>query len=95
MATYILLSSLTDDGRKTIKTRPERIQEVNKEIEAMGAKVIDQYACLGQYDFVSIVEAVDNETIARISVELGARGTIQIMTLPALRVPEFIERLKG
>jgi len=95
MATYILLSSLTDDGRKTIKTRPERIQEVNKEIEAMGAKVIDQYACLGPYDFVSIVEALDNETIARISVELGARGTIQIMTLPALRVPEFIERLKG
>jgi uncharacterized protein with GYD domain len=95
MATYILLSSLTDDGRKTIKTRPERIQEVNKEIEAMGAKVVDQYACLGPYDFVSIVEALDNETIARISVELGARGTIQIMTLPALRVPEFIERLKG
>lgn len=95
MATYILLSSLTDDGRKTIKTRPERIQEVNKEIEAMGAKVIDQYACLGPYDFVSIVEALDNETIARISVELGARGTIQIMTLPALRVPEFIERLKS
>jgi uncharacterized protein with GYD domain len=95
MATYILLSSLTDDGRKTIKTRPERIQEVNKEIEAMGAKVVDQYACLGPYDFVSIVEALDNETIARISVELGARGTIQIMTLPALRVPEFIDRLKG
>jgi uncharacterized protein with GYD domain len=61
----------------------------------MGAKVIDQYACLGPYDFVSIVEALDNETIARISVELGARGTIQIMTLPALRVPEFIERLKS
>lgn len=95
MATYILLSTLTDDGRKTIKTRPERIQEVNKEIEAMGAKVIDQYACLGQYDFVSIVEAVDNETIARISVELGARGTIQIMTMPALRVADFIERLKS
>ena len=95
MATYILLSTLTDDGRKTIKTRPERIQEVNKEIEAMGAKVIDQYACLGQYDFVSIVEAVDNETIARISVELGARGTIQITTLPAIPVGEFIDKLKG
>ena len=95
MATYILLSTLTDDGRKTIKTRPERIQEVNKEIEAMGAKVIDQYACLGQYDFVSIVEAVDNETIARISVELGARGTIQIMTMPAIRVADFVDRLKS
>ena len=95
MATYILLSTLTDDGRKTIKTRPERIQEVNKEIEAMGAKVVDQYAVLGGYDFVSVVEAVDNETIARISVELGARGTIQITTLPAIPVATFVDRLKG
>jgi len=94
MATYIFLSTLTDEGRKTIKGRPERIQEVNKEIEAMGAKVVDQYAVLGGYDFVSIVEAVDNETVARISVELGARGTIQITTLPAIPIPEFIDRLK-
>ncbi len=95
MATYILLSSLTDEGRKTIKGRPERIQEVNKELEAMGAKVVDQYAVLGAYDFISIVEALDNETIARISVELGARGTIQITTLPAIPVGEFIDKLKG
>ena len=95
MATYIFLSTLTDEGRKTIKGRPERIQEVNKEIEAMGAKVVDQYAVLGSYDFISIVEAVDNETVARISVELGARGTVQISTLPAIPVPEFIERLKA
>jgi uncharacterized protein with GYD domain len=94
MATYIFLSTLTDEGRKTIKGRPERIQEVNKEIEAMGAKVVDQYAVLGMYDFISIVEAVDNETVARISVELGARGTVQIITLPGIPVPDFIERLK-
>lgn len=94
MATYIFLSTLTDEGRKTIKGRPERIQEVNKEIEAMGAKVVDQYALLGPYDFVSVLEAVDNETVARISVELGARGTIQIMTLPAIPVTTFIERLR-
>ena len=93
MAIYILLSTLTDEGRKTISGRPERIQEVNKEIEAMGARVIDQYAVLGVYDFISVVEAADNETIARISVELGARGTIQITTLPAIPVPEFIETL--
>ena len=93
MAIYILLSTLTDEGRKTISGRPERIQEVNKEIEAMGAKVIDQYAVLGVYDFISVVEAADNETIARISVELGARGTIQITTLPAIPVPDFIETL--
>ena len=94
MATYIFLSTLTDEGRKTIKGRPERIQEVNKEIEAMGAKVVDQYAVLGGYDFISIVEALDNETVARISVELGARGTVQITTLPAIPIPQFIDRLK-
>jgi uncharacterized protein with GYD domain len=95
MAKYIFLSTLTDDGRKTIKARPERIQEVNKEIEAMGAKVIDQYATLGPYDFISIIEALNNEAVARISVELGARGTVQIMSLPAIPVQDFIERLKG
>jgi uncharacterized protein with GYD domain len=95
MATYILLSTLTDEGRKTIKGRPERIQEVNREIEAMGARVVDQYAVLGGYDFISVVEAVDNETIARISVELGARGTVQITTLPAIPVGSFVEKLKG
>ncbi len=94
MATYIFLSTLTDEGRKTIKGRPERIQEVNKEIEPMGGKVVDQYALLGAFDFLSVVEAVDNEAVARISVELGARGTVQIMTLPAIPVPAFVERLK-
>ncbi len=95
MATYIFLSTLTDEGRKTIKGRPERIQEVNKEIEAMGAKVVDQYAVLGGYDFIYIVEAVDYETVALISVELGASGTFQITTLPAIPIPQFIERLKA
>ena len=93
MATYIFLSTLTDDGRKTIRARPERIEEVNKEIEAMGARVIDQYAILGPYDFITIVEAVDNEAVARISIELGARGTVQIMTMPALPISRMVERL--
>ena len=94
MATYILLSTLTDEGRKTVKDKPSRIQEVNKEIESMGAKVVGQWAVLGPYDFVNVVEAPDNETIARISVELGARGTIHIMTLPAIPVEVFQARLK-
>jgi uncharacterized protein with GYD domain len=93
MATYVLLSTLTDEGRKTVKHRPERIQEVNREIEAWGAKVIAQYAVLGPYDFVNIVEAKDNETIARVSLELGSRGTIQIITLPAFPIEQFITQL--
>ena len=93
MPTYIMLSKLTDEGRKVLKDRPERLAEVNKEIEAMGANVSAQYAVLGGYDFVNVVRAPSNEVIARISVELGSRGTIEIMTLPAMEVPEFMKLL--
>lgn len=95
MAIYILLSTLTDEGRKTLKGKPSRIQEVNKEIESMGAKVVGQWAVLGPYDFVNVVEAPNNETVARVSVELGARGTVHIMTLPAIPIEEFQARLRG
>ena len=95
MPYFIILSNLTDEGRKTIKQKPERIVEVNKEIEAMGVKVHKQYALLGMYDFVNIVEAPDNETIARISVELGSRGTVQFTTLAAIPVDVFTKMLKG
>jgi len=94
MPVYVLLSTLTDEGRKTVKGRPERIKEVNKEIEALGAKVLSQYAVLGPYDFVNIVEAPDNKTISRVSLELGSRGTVQIMSLPAIPIDEFIESMK-
>jgi uncharacterized protein with GYD domain len=90
-----MLSTLTDEGRKTLKSRPERLQEVNREIEAMGARVTHQYAVLGGYDFINILEAPDNETIARISVELGSRGTVVLTTLPALPVETFTQMLKG
>ena len=90
MPTYILLSKLTPEGRKTIKRKPERIREVNKEIETFGARVVAQYAVLGQYDFVNIVEAPDNEAISRVSMELGSRGTIEITSLPAIPVDKFI-----
>ncbi len=84
MPIYILLSTLTSEGQKTIKERPERIKEVNREIEAFGAKVLSQFYVLGPYDFVNIVEAPDNEAIARLSMELSSRGTIKIMSLPAI-----------
>jgi len=94
MPRYILLSKLTDEGWKTIKERPERIKEVNKELEAFGVKVLSQYATLGEYDFVNVVEAADNKTIAKISIELGSRGTIQITTIPAIHIDEFITSIK-
>jgi len=94
MAYYVILSNLTDEGRRTIKQRPERILEVNKEVEAMGIKILKQYALLGSYDFVNFVEAPDNETVMKMSVEIGSRGSIQLMTLPAITVEDFIKKIK-
>ena len=83
MPYYILLSSLTDEGWKTVREKPERIKEVNEELQAFGVRVISQYAVLGHYDFVNIVEAPNNETIAKVSIELGSRGTIKIASMAA------------
>ena len=90
MATYVMLTTLTDEGRKTIKGNPQRIKEVNKEVEAMGAKILAQYSLLGPYDFVNILEAPDNKTITRVALELGSRGTLQTMTMAAMTLDEFI-----
>ena len=94
MAYFVMLTSLTDEGRKTIKENPERIREVNKEVEAMGVKIIAQYALLGPYDFVNILEAPDNETVSRVAIELGSRGTLQTMTMAAMSLDDFITKLK-
>lgn len=93
MATYILLSTLTDEGAKTIKKNPGRIKEVNKELEALGVKVTAQYVVLGPYDFVNIVEAPDNQTIARVSAELSSRGSVKILTLAGIPIDDFIAGL--
>ncbi|MEZ5560496.1 MAG: GYD domain-containing protein [Pseudomonadales bacterium] len=95
MATYIMLSTLTDEGRKTLKQRPERLKEVNKEVESMGARVMSQYAVLGGYDFINIIEAPTNEVMSRISMELGSRGTIKVTTFPAMDINAFVEMLEG
>ena len=94
MATYIMLTRLTDKGAETIKENPARIEAVAKELEAFGVKVVAQYAVLGPFDFVNILEAPDNLTIARVSAELASRGSIRIQTLPAVSVTEFVTRFK-
>ena len=93
VATYVLLTKVTAAGVKTLQSNPRRIKAVNKEIEGLGARVVAQYATLGRYDFVNIVEAKDNETIARVSVGLGARGTVQIETLTAIPIESFIRSI--
>ncbi len=95
MATYVMLSSLTPEGSKTLHARPERLEEVNREIEDFGCKIVGQYAVLGPYDFVTIVEAPDNETVAHLSVDLASRGTVKIQTLPASPISDLLKKLEG
>lgn len=94
MAYYVILSTLTDEGRKTIRENPKRILEVNKELEKMGLKVKEQYAVLGPYDFVNIVEAPDNISVMKASVEIGSRGSVQLLTLAAIPIEDFIKKIK-
>ena len=94
MPKYIVLSTLTDHGLKTVKENPDRMTEVNTEIMRMGATVLEQWAVLGPYDFVTVIEAPDNATMSRVSVELGSRGSVRLMTLPAEDAREFIKSLK-
>jgi uncharacterized protein with GYD domain len=89
MPTYVMLTNLTPEGVRTLKNNPNRVSEVNKEVEQIGAKVVSQYATLGQYDFVTIVEAPDDKTMAKVSVELGSRGTMTSETMAALPSEEL------
>jgi uncharacterized protein with GYD domain len=93
MPTYILLSRLSTQGVQTLKANPDRLREVNKDVEELGARVLHQWATLGEWDFVNIVEAPDAQAIARVSVSLGARGSTRIVTLPALTIDELLAAL--
>jgi uncharacterized protein with GYD domain len=93
MATYVMLTNLTSEGVRTLKSNPTRVSEVNKEVEQLGIKVLAQYATLGQYDFVTVVEAPDDKTMAKASVELGSRGTMSSQTLAAIPAEELASAL--
>lgn len=93
MAMYLILSTLTEEGWKHVKQKPERILEVNREMEAMGIKIHKQYALLGDYDFANLVEAPNNEAVMKMSLELASRGSVQFTTFPAVEVEEFIKNI--
>lgn len=95
VATFILLTKLTAEGGKTLEADPDRIDVVNDQIGAFGCSVLSQYATLGRYDFVTIIEAPDTGTAARLSVHLGSRGTVRMETLPAIPRADFIATLKS
>jgi uncharacterized protein with GYD domain len=94
MSVYLMLTTLTDAGRKALQEDPEILKEINKEVEYMGVKILTQYALLGQYDFVNIVEAPNNEVVAKLAIRLSAKGTTQTLTLAAISVDDLITTLK-
>jgi uncharacterized protein with GYD domain len=93
MAIYILLSRLSQQGIQTLKSNPDRLHEVNRDVEELGAKVLHQWATLGDFDFVNVIEAPDTATVARVSVALASRGSVRVQTLPALSIDEFVSTI--
>ena len=90
MPTYLMLSTLTEKGTQTLNANPARLREVNRDVEELGARVLHQWAAIGGYDFVNIVEAPDDLTIAKVSIALGARGSAKLESLPLLPVDELL-----
>lgn len=95
MPTYIMLSTLTAQGRQTLTSNPERLRAVNKDVEELGAKVLHQWATLGPFDFVNVIEAPDAATMARVSVVLGARGSAKFETYEALDVNGLLDAFEA
>ena len=94
MPIYVMLTRLTSEGRKSMMNNPQRAFEVNKEVEEMGAKVLAQYALLGNYDFINILEAQSNEVIARVAAELGSRDTLEPITMAAITMQDYVRELQ-
>lgn len=95
MPKFVMLSTLGPDGAARLNERPERLREVSAEVEAMGVTVLEQFAVLGQWDFINILEAPDEATMGKVAMTLAARGTLKTMTLPIIDIDTFIDALKG
>jgi uncharacterized protein with GYD domain len=87
---YVMLTTLTDQGLQTLRSNPDRLRAVNQDVEELGAKVLHQWACLGPFDFVNVIEAPDAATVARISVELGSRCSAKLQSYELMEIDEFL-----
>jgi uncharacterized protein with GYD domain len=94
MPTFLMLSTVGPDGAATLAENPDRLLAVNAEVEAMGVRVLAQWALLGPYDFCSVLDAPDEKTMARVALVLGARGTLKTVTLSAIPIAEYIESVR-
>lgn len=93
MATYIILSNLSDQGLQTLQANPDRLREVNKDVEELGARVLHQWFLLGPYDFLNVIEAPDATTVARVAIALGARGSTRMQSFEAIEADQLLRAL--
>lgn len=93
MPKFVMLSTIGPDGFATLRENPQRLKAVNHDVESMGVKVLDQYVIFGQYDFITILEAPDDVTMARVATTLAARGTLKTTTLKAIEVDDYIDAM--
>ncbi len=93
MPVFVMLSTIGPDGFHKLNTQPERLREVNDEVAALGVRILHQYALLGQYDFINIIEAPDDVTVAKLATKLAARGTMKTTTIKAIDVDDYIRSL--
>lgn len=95
MPTFVMLSTLGPDGHATMRDHPDRLRQVNADVEAMGVKVLSQYALLGPYDFLNVLEAPDELTMAKVATTLAARGTLKTLTLTAMEIDDYLGIMAG
>lgn len=95
MPKFIMLSTLGPEGAATLRENPERVKAVNAEVEALGVKVLEQFALLGPYDFLNVLDAPDEKTMAKVALVLGARGTVKTLTMSAIPIDDYIDALRG
>ena len=95
MPKFVMLSTLGPDGSARLSDNPERLREVSQEVESMGVKVLAQYALLGSWDFLNILEAPDELTMMKVATTLASRGTLKTMTMAAAEVDEFIDKMQS
>ena len=94
MPKYLMLTTLTEQGVQTLRANPDRLREVNKDVEELGAKVLHQWAMIGLYDFCNVVEAPDAKTIAKVSIALGSRGSAKLQTFELLEIDELLSEIE-
>ena len=94
MATYVILMNFTEQGVKTVKESPARVNAMFRSVEAAGGKITAMYATMGQYDLVAIAEGPSDQVTLLQLLGLGMAGNVRTTTLKAFSMEEFAALLQ-